>query len=58
VIDARKGAFAHHVPMIVGPTADHRVEGIDQIGGRYVEMDAGWSMADGVRSAQPRLQDF
>ena len=25
VIDARKRAFAHHVPLIVSPTADHRL---------------------------------
>ena len=35
MIDAFERAFAHHVPVIVGPTADHRVERINQIGGRH-----------------------
>jgi hypothetical protein len=35
VIDASERAFAHHVPMIVGPTANLRVELIDQVGGRH-----------------------
>jgi len=35
MIDACERAFTHHVPVIVGPTADHRVERIDQIGGRH-----------------------
>jgi len=35
VIDASERAFAHHVPMIVGPTAKLGVELIDQIGGRH-----------------------
>src|SRR6202795_3315553 len=35
VIDASERAFAHHVPMIVGPTANLWVELIDQIGGRH-----------------------
>ncbi len=35
VIDASKGAFAHHVPMIVRPTANLWVELIDQVGGRH-----------------------
>jgi hypothetical protein len=35
VIHASKRAFAHHVPMIVGPTANLWVELIDQIGGRH-----------------------
>jgi hypothetical protein len=35
VIDASESAFAHHVPMIVGPTANLRVELIDQVGGRH-----------------------
>src|SRR6202795_3575646 len=35
VIDASERAFAHHVPMIIRPTANLRVESIDQIGGRY-----------------------
>src|SRR5436853_73000 len=30
-----KRAFAHHVPMIVGPTANLWVELIDQVGGRH-----------------------
>src|SRR6266446_4887971 len=34
VINASKCAFTHHVPMIVRPTANLRVELIDQIGGR------------------------
>src|SRR6202140_4513276 len=34
-IHASKRAFAHHVPMIVRPTANFRVELIDQIGGRH-----------------------
>ena len=34
-IHAFKRAFTHHVPMIVGPTANLRVELIDQIGGRH-----------------------
>ena len=34
VIHASKCAFTHHVPMIVRPTANLRVELIDQIGGR------------------------
>src|SRR6266478_2866323 len=34
VIDASEDAFAHHVPMIVRPTANPWVELIDQIGGR------------------------
>src|SRR5207245_2045991 len=35
VIDASERAFAHHVPMIVRPTANLWVELIDQIGGRH-----------------------
>ena len=35
VINASERAFAHHVPMIVCPTANLRVELIDQIGGRH-----------------------
>ena len=35
VIDASEDAFAHHMPMIVRPTANLRVELIDQIGGRH-----------------------
>ena len=35
MIDASERAFAHHVPMIVRPTANCRVELIDQIGGRH-----------------------
>src|SRR6267143_2669926 len=35
VIDASERAFAHHVPMIVRPTAYFGVELIDQIGGRH-----------------------
>ena len=35
VINASERAFAHHVPMIVRPTANLRVELIDQVGGRY-----------------------
>src|SRR6266550_2493525 len=34
VINASKCAFTHHVPMIVRPTTNLRVELIDQIGGR------------------------
>ena len=34
VINASERAFAHHVPMIVRPTANLWVELIDQIGGR------------------------
>jgi hypothetical protein len=34
-IHAFKGGFTQHVPMIVGPTANLRVELIDQIGGRH-----------------------
>src|SRR5216683_3020449 len=35
VINASERAFAYHVPMIVGPTANLGVELIDQIGGRH-----------------------
>ena len=35
VIHASKYAFAHHVPMIVRPTANLRVELIYQVGGRH-----------------------
>ncbi len=35
VIDASERAFAHHVPMIVRPTANLWVELSDQIGGRH-----------------------
>src|SRR5258707_8480111 len=35
VIHESKYAFAHHVPMIVCPTANLRVELIDQVGGRH-----------------------
>jgi len=35
VINASERAFAHHVPMIVRPTANLWVELIDQIGGRH-----------------------
>ena len=35
VIDASERAFAHHVPMIVRPTTNFRVELIDQVGGRH-----------------------
>jgi len=35
VINASERAFAHHVPMIVRPTANLRVELIDQVGGRH-----------------------
>ena len=35
MIDASERAFAHHVPMIVGPTANLWVELIDQVGGRH-----------------------
>jgi hypothetical protein len=35
VIDASERAFAHHVPMIVGSTANLWVELNDQIGGRH-----------------------
>ena len=35
VINASERAFAHHVPMIVSPTPNLRVELIDQIGGRH-----------------------
>jgi hypothetical protein len=35
VINASERAFAHHVPMIVGPTANLWVELIDQVGGRH-----------------------
>ena len=34
-INASECAFAHHVPMIVGPTTNLWVELIDQIGGRH-----------------------
>jgi hypothetical protein len=34
-IHVSKRAFAYHVPMIVRPTANFRVELIDQIGGRH-----------------------
>ena len=34
-IHVSKRVFAHHVPMIVGPTANFWVELIDQIGGRH-----------------------
>ena len=34
-IHVSKRVFAHHVPMIVRPTANFRVELIDQIGGRH-----------------------
>jgi hypothetical protein len=34
-IHVSKRVFAHHVPMIVRPTANLRVELIDQIGGRH-----------------------
>ena len=35
VIDASERAFAHYVPMIVRPTTDHRVEFVNQFGGRH-----------------------
>ena len=35
VIHASKNAFTHHVPMIVRPTTNFRVELIDQVGGRH-----------------------
>ena len=35
VIDASKSAFAHYMPMIVGPTTDLGVELLDQSGGRH-----------------------
>lgn len=35
MIDASERAFAHHMPMIVGPTANLGVELIDQVGGRH-----------------------
>ncbi len=35
VIDASERAFAHLVPVIVRPTADHWVESSNQIGGRH-----------------------
>ncbi len=35
VIDASERAFTHHMPMIVGPTANLGVELIDQIGSRH-----------------------
>ena len=35
MINASERAFAHHVPMIVRPTANLWVELIDQIGGRH-----------------------
>jgi hypothetical protein len=35
VIDASERAFANHVPVIVGPTANLWVESIDQVGGRH-----------------------
>jgi hypothetical protein len=35
-IHASKRAFAHHVPMIVRPTANFRVELTDQIGAHFV----------------------
>ena len=35
VIDASERAFAHHMPMIVSPTANLGVELIDQVGGRH-----------------------
>jgi hypothetical protein len=35
VIHVSERVFAHHVPMIVRPTANFRVELIDQIGGRH-----------------------
>ena len=35
VIDASERAFAHHVPMIVRPTANLWVESVDQISGRH-----------------------
>jgi hypothetical protein len=37
VIDAAERAFTHHMPVIVSPTTDHRVERIDQIGGRHAK---------------------
>ena len=35
MINASECAFAHHVPMIVRPTANLGVEVINQIGGRH-----------------------
>ena len=35
MINASERAFAHYVPMIVRPTTDHRVEFVNQIGGRH-----------------------
>ena len=35
MIDASECAFAHYMPMIVGPTANLGVELLDQSGGRH-----------------------
>ena len=48
MIDAFERAFAHHVPMIVGPTTDHRVEHINQIGGRRAQRSFG-SLSDAIQ---------
>ncbi len=37
VVNARKDAFTHHVPMIIGPTSYFGVEPMDQIGGRHAQ---------------------
>ena len=37
VVDARKDAFTHDVPMIIGPTPYFGVEPTDQIGGRHAQ---------------------
>jgi hypothetical protein len=37
VVHARKDAFTHHVPMIIGPTSDFGVEPTDQVGGGHAQ---------------------
>ena len=37
VINAVKGAFTHHVPVIIDPTPYFGVEPTDQIGGRHAQ---------------------
>jgi len=37
VINARKDAFAHHVPMVIGPSPYFGVEPIDQFGGGHAQ---------------------
>jgi hypothetical protein len=52
-IHVSKRAFAHHVPMIVRPTANLWVELIDQVGGRHTMCsfdDSSDAIQEGLRS--------